>query len=143
VVPSWVPDWSWGLPFLVLTVIAHVSAMLLTAKMLAAYRRMAANKASHFVIFVAFAALASAVFLAIDAAAWAVLYLWLGALPAWAPAMLYSLEAITSFGHAQIYLADRWQLLGAIEAVNGLILFGLTTAFLFAAIQQVWLLWRD
>jgi len=143
VVLSWVPDWSWGLPFLVLTVIAHVSAMLLTAKMLVAYRRMAANKASHFVIFVAFAALASAVFLAIDAAAWAGLYLWLGALPAWAPAMLFSLEAITSFGHAQIYLADRWQLLGAIEAVNGLILFGLTTAFLFAAIQQVWLLWRD
>ena len=111
--------------------------------MLGTHRRTAAKKASHFVIFVAFAALASAVYLAIEAAAWAVLYLWLGALPAWAPAMLYSLEAITSFGHAQIYLADRWQLLGAIEAVNGLILFGLTTAFLFAAVQQVWLLWRD
>jgi hypothetical protein len=143
VVLSWVPDWSWGLPFLVLTVIAHVSAILWTAKMLVTYRRMAAKKASHFVIFVAFAALASAVYLAIEAAAWAVLYLWLGALPAWAPAMLYSLEAITSFGHAQIYLADRWQLLGAIEAVNGLILFGLTTAFLFAAIQQVWAIWRE
>jgi hypothetical protein len=142
-VPSWIPDWSWGLPFLVLTVVAHVSAILWTAKMLVTHRRMAAKKASHFVIFVAFAALASAVYLAIEAAAWAGLYLWLGALPAWAPAMLYSLEAITSFGHAQIYLADRWQLLGAIEAVNGLILFGLTTAFLFAAIQQVWLLWRD
>jgi hypothetical protein len=85
---------------------------------------------------VAFAALATAVYLAIEAAAWAVLYLWLGALAAWAPAMLYSLEAITSLGHAQVYLDDRWQLLGAIEAVNGLILFGLTTAFLFAAIQR-------
>jgi hypothetical protein len=72
--------------------------------MLVTYRRTAAKKASHFVIFVAFAALASAVYLAIEAAAWAVLYLWLSALPAWAPAMLYSLEAITSFGHAQIYL---------------------------------------
>jgi hypothetical protein len=28
-------------------------------------------------------------------------------------------------------------LLGAIEAVNGLILFGLTTAFLFAMIHEV------
>ena len=142
-VPSWVPDWSWGLPLLVLTVVAHVSAIFWTAKMLGTYRRTAANKASHFVIFVAFAALASAVYLAIEAAAWAVLYLWLGALPAWALAMLYSLEAITSFGHADVHLEDRWRLLGAIEAVNGLILFGLTTAFLFAAIQQVWLLWRD
>ena len=118
VVLSWVRDWSWGLPFLVLTIIAHVSAILWTAKMLVTYRRKAAKEASHFVIFVAFAALASAVYLAIEAAAWAVLYLWLGALPAWAPAMLYSLEAITSFGHAQIYLEDHWQLLGAIEAVN-------------------------
>ena len=57
VVLSWVPDWSWGLPFLVLTVIAHVSAILWTAKMLVTYRGMAAKKASHFVIFVAFAAL--------------------------------------------------------------------------------------
>jgi hypothetical protein len=93
---SWVPDWSWGLPLLVLTVVAHVSAIVWTAKMLGRYRRAAANKASHFVIFVALAALASAVYLAIEAAAWAVLYLWLGALPAWAPAMLYSLE---SLGH--------------------------------------------
>jgi hypothetical protein len=57
-------------------------------------------------------------------------------------AMLYSLEAITSYGHADIFLVDRWKLLGAIEAVNGLILFGLTTAFLFAAIQQAWPLRR-
>jgi hypothetical protein len=55
-------------------------------------------------------------------------------LPACAPATLNSLEAITSFGHADVYLEDRWRLLGAVEAVNGLILFSLTTAFLFAAI---------
>jgi hypothetical protein len=52
-------------------------------------------------------------------------------------AMLYSLSAITSYGHAEIFLEDRWKLLGAIEAMNGLILFGLTTAFLFAAIELV------
>ena len=94
--------------------------------------------ASLLVIFVGLAALASTVYLALEASAWAVLYLWVGALPAWTPAMLYSLRAITSYGHADVYLEDRWRLLGAIEAVNGLILFGLTTAFLYAAIQQVW-----
>ena len=57
--------------------------------------------------------------------------------------MLYSVSAMTSYGHANVYLEDRWQLLGAIEAVNGVILFGLTTAFLFAAIQQLWPLRRD
>ena len=57
--------------------------------------------------------------------------------------MLYSLGAMTSYGHAEVYLAERWQLLGATEAVNGLILFGLTTAFLYAAIHEVWSLGRD
>ena len=52
-------------------------------------------------------------------------------------AMLYSLSAITSYGHTEIFLEDHWKLLGAIEAMNGLILFGLTTAFLFAAIELV------
>jgi hypothetical protein len=42
--------------------------------------------------------------------------------------MLYSFGAITAYRHAPIFLADRWRLLGAIEAVYGLILFGLTTA---------------
>jgi hypothetical protein len=96
VVPSWVPDWSWGFPLLVLTVVAHVSTIFWTAKMLGTYRRTAANKASHFVIFVAFAALASAVYLAIEAAAWAALYLWLGALPAWSPAMLAHMRFSTA-----------------------------------------------
>ena len=55
--------------------------------------------------------------------------------------MLYSVSAMTSYG--DVYLEDRWQLLGAIEAVNGVILFGLTTAFLYAAFRQVWPLRRD
>ena len=107
------------------------------------YRGSDPREASRFVIFVALAALASAVYLALEAAAWAALYLWVGALPTWRAAMLYSLSAMTSYGHADVYLEDRWQLLGAIEAVNGLILFGLTTAFLYAAIHQVWPLRRD
>ena len=139
---SWVADWAWGLPLLVLTVVAHVAAIVWTAKMLGLTRSSHSRKASRFVVFVALAALACAVYLGLEAAAWAGLYLWLGALPDWHDAMLYSLGAITSYGHAAVFLADRWRLLGAIEAVNGLILFGLTTAFLYAAIHEVWPLRR-
>jgi len=52
--------------------------------------------------------------------------------------MLYSLNAITSYGHTNLTLEDRWQLMGATEALNGTLLFGLSTAFLFAVIQKVW-----
>ncbi|HZZ23080.1 MAG TPA: hypothetical protein VFE60_11125 [Roseiarcus sp.] len=140
---SWIPDWSWGLPLLILTVVGHVSAIVLTAKMLGTCRASHTGTMSRFIIFVALAALASTVYLAIEAASWAVLYLWLGALPTWRAAMLYSVGAITSYGHAEVFLEDRWRLLGAIEAVNGMIVFGLTTAFLYAAIREVWPLPRD
>ena len=52
--------------------------------------------------------------------------------------MLYSLSAMTSYGHANLYLESHWQLMGALEALNGWILFGLTAAFMFTIIQRVW-----
>ncbi|MGA8677439.1 MAG: hypothetical protein WB621_19670, partial [Candidatus Acidiferrales bacterium] len=53
-------------------------------------------------------------------------------------AVLYSLEAMTSYGHENLFLAPHWRMLGALEALSGWILFGLTTAFLFAVIQRAW-----
>jgi hypothetical protein len=52
--------------------------------------------------------------------------------------MLYSLSAITTYGHAELFLLDRWKLLGALEALNGIMLLGLTTAFMYGIIQRVW-----
>jgi hypothetical protein len=47
---------------------------------------------------------------------------------------------MTSYGHANLYLEPRWQMMGALEALNGWILFGLTTAFLFTVVQRAWLI---
>jgi hypothetical protein len=74
----------------------------------------------------------------IEAATWAIAYRLLGALPSTRSAMLYSLSAMTSYGHANLFLEEQWQLMGALEVLNGVLLFGLTTAFLFALIQKVW-----
>ena len=65
-------------------------------------------------------------------------YVTLGARPDFASAMLYSLSAMTSYGHANIFLAKEWQLMGAIEALNGMVLFGLSTVFLFAVLREHW-----
>jgi hypothetical protein len=74
----------------------------------------------------------------LEATIWALAYSLLGAVPDSKTAMLYSLEAITSYGHNSLYLAAHWQLMGALEALNGMLLFGLTTAFLYGLIQRVW-----
>lgn len=52
--------------------------------------------------------------------------------------MLYSLNAMTSYGHTDVYLEPRWRLMGSLQALNGNMLFGLTVGFLFAVIQGIW-----
>jgi hypothetical protein len=70
-----------------------------------------------------------------EAAVWAAVYVTVGALPEFRLAMLYSLEAMTTYGHAEISLEPRWRMMGAVEALDGLMLFGLTTAFLLWILQ--------
>jgi hypothetical protein len=76
-------------------------------------------------------ALLATTLLALEGAIWATAYRVLGALTDNKAAMLYSLNAMTSYGHTDLHLAPHWEMLGALEALHGWILFGLTTAFLF------------
>ena len=83
--------------------------------------------------------LSATVLHAIEAGLWAAAYMLLNALTDYKSAMLYSLNAVTSYGHTNLELANHWHLMGALEALNGWLLFGLTTAFLFAVIDRVWM----
>lgn len=135
---DWANNWIWGLPLLVATVVVHVTAFMVVTKAMIPEIAPSARRMIDFNVSVAVLAMFAAVLHSLEALAWAYLYVYVGALPNMAEAIVYSLNAITAFGHTQEYLSVDWRLLGAIEAVNGLILFGLTTAFFFAAIQNAW-----
>jgi hypothetical protein len=75
---------------------------------------------------------------ALEGAVWAGAYRFLDAMPDNRSAMLYSLSAMTTYGHENQALPLQWQMMGSLEALDGMLLFGLTTAFLFAMIQRVW-----
>jgi MFS superfamily sulfate permease-like transporter len=139
----WSADWAWGLPLIVLTVVIHVLGLgLINQKV--AHTSIGALGHRHptatFVVVLGATTLFATSLHGIEAGIWAAAYRFLGALPDNNSAMLYSLGAITSYGHANLSLEKNWQLLGAIEALNGWLLFGLTTAFLFGMIDKVWLL---
>ncbi len=133
----WTSDWEYGLPLVVVTIVFHVAAFMVITRALVPEVALR-NGHYRFIAAVGLLAIAAATLHGLEALAWAKLYVWLGALPDFKIAALYSLGAMTSYGHAEIYLERQWMLLGTIEAVNGLILFGLTTAFFFAAIQKAW-----
>ena len=133
--------WAWSLPLIVLNVVIHVIGLALL------YERVVhvlSGAMEHrrfmprFVVVIGVAALLTTLLHGIEAANWAAAYRLLGALPDNKSAMLYSLSALTSYGHANLFLEEQWQLMGALEALNGMLLFGLTTAVLFSMIQKVW-----
>jgi hypothetical protein len=134
----WASDWQFGLPLAVATIVFHVAAFLLITRALVPEVVSLRNGHYRFIGAVGLLAVAAALLHGLEGLAWAKLYVWLGALPDFKTAVLYSFGAMTSYGHADIYLERQWMLLGTIEVINGLIVFGLTTAFFFAAIQRAW-----
>jgi hypothetical protein len=137
----WVADWAWSLPLILLTVVIHVFGLgLINERIVGALSRVVDRRrlVPLFALVMGVAILLVTALHTIEGAAWAGAYLFLGAVPDAKSAMLYSLNAMTTYGHESVSLEPHWQMMGALEALNGMLLFGLTTAFLFAMIQEVW-----
>ena len=137
----WGRDWIWSLPLIAATVAIHVLGLRL------AYWRLSLVLAGNGkkrlpaglqALIMGGLALFATILHGLEGAIWATSYVLLGALPDRRSAMLYSLGAMTTYGKADLYLDSRWQLMGPLEALDGWILFGLTTAFLLAVIQNIW-----
>ena len=136
----WDGNWAWSLPLIVVTVIFHVIGLvLLNERVIGAmlYLKRGFKFLFAFAIVMGSATLVAILLHGAEAVIWAIVYWGLGALPDGKSALLYSLSAMTTYGHEPVYLANHWQLMGALEALNGVILFGLTTAFLYGMIREV------
>lgn len=77
----------------------------------------------------------------IQVAFWALLYRLLGAFADFETAMYFSGVTFTSLGYGDVVLDGRMRLLGPLQAANGLMMFGITTALSIAAAQQVTTKW--
>lgn len=137
----WDHDWAWSLPLIVATIVTHVVVLgFVTRNGLRLLHRADAHGESLVrtcVVIGAITFLATGLH-ALEGAVWALTYMGLGALPDGRTAMLYSFNAMTSYGHTDVYLEPRWRLMGSLQALNGIMLFGLTVGFLFAVIQGIW-----
>jgi hypothetical protein len=138
----WGASWLWGVPLIVVLVGFHTITLggvrLLVGSMQRRLRRNRLVQMVHFALAPAITVLLATCLAAAEAAGWALVYVATGAMPDPRLAMLYSLSALTSFGHANIFLEPRWQMLGALESLNGILLFGLTTAFIFGVMERAW-----
>lgn len=133
-------DWTWSLPLIVVNVVIHVSGP-------RSHRPEGSSRyywspytpppTLGFALIMGATTLLATLMHGMEVAIWAVAYRLLDAMRDNKSAMLYSLNAMTSYGHENLALSGHWKLMGAIEALNGWLLFGLTTAFLFGMIEKV------
>ena len=70
-------------------------------------------------------------------ALWAVAVLLCGAISDFERAFYCSAQNYTALGYGDALLPERWRLLGPLEAINGFLFFGLSTALLFAIISRL------
>jgi hypothetical protein len=77
----------------------------------------------------------------IDIVLWASLLKWLNpeGFQNYEEALYFSAVTYTALGYGDIVLDSRWRLLCGFEAINGLMLFGVSTALLFVIFQRLWL----
>ena len=118
-VGAWNANWAWSLPLIVLNVVIHVIGLGLINESVVRVLSGAMERRrflAKFAMVMGVTGLLATVLHGIEATTWAAAYRFLGALCDNKSAMLYSLSAMTSHGHANLFLEEQWQLMGALEA---------------------------
>jgi hypothetical protein len=72
-----------------------------------------------------------------EIALWALSFVLCGEFPNFAAALYYSGNTYTTLGDSTTVLSARWRMLGPIEAADGMLMFGVSTAIIFAVIHRL------
>jgi len=69
---------------------------------------------------------------------WAGFYVWRNAMPDLPSALYFSAVTYTTTGYGDLVLSEGWRLLGAVEALTGILMCGWSTGFFFAIVNRVY-----
>jgi hypothetical protein len=121
-----------------LTVLVHslIPPLIVKGFRLHLARGHAGNWLWDVILVMLFTLLALAAHLA-EIALWALSFVLCGEFSNFAAALYYSGNTYTTLGDSTSVLSPRWRMLGPIEAANGMLMFGVTTAIIFAVIQRL------
>lgn len=140
--PEWSADWAWGVPLTALTLAIHGAvitgiAALVTRAGTAVESRRPGRTSMALIMAAAVGVLggALAILHGLEATVWAAAYLLVGAVGKLGDGVFGRLHhRARRIGSA---VAPHWKMMGALESVNGLLLFGISTAFLASVMIDV------
>lgn len=73
----------------------------------------------------------------VQIAIWAQLFMLVGEFDNFSTAYYHSAVNFASLGYGDIVMSEKWRLLGALEASNGVLMFGLSAATMFSVMQKI------
>jgi hypothetical protein len=73
----------------------------------------------------------------LEIALWAALFVTCGEFANFGTAYYHSAVNYTTLGYGDLIMTPSWRLLGPLEAANGALMFGVSTAMIFALIQRL------
>ena len=68
---------------------------------------------------------------------WAEVFKACGEFEDFSSAFYHSMVNFSSLGYGDIVMSEKWRLLGSLEAVNGILMFGISTAVFYAMIRRI------
>lgn len=71
-----------------------------------------------------------------EVSVWGVFYAWQGCLPDAEAAFYFSGVTYTTVGYGDLVLPKPWRILAPVEAMTGILLFGLSTGLFFALVSR-------
>jgi hypothetical protein len=118
--------------------IIHVAGILLMAEWLLRRRDDLARTSSSKQFAVLIVTLFAIMFLhIIQTSLWAVFYYVQGLFSDFETSLYFSMVSFTTLGYGDVLLPRRWRLLGVIEGFSGVLLCGVSTAFIFAVVNAM------
>ena len=73
----------------------------------------------------------------IETGVWATFYYTRGLFPDFETSLYFSITSYTTIGFGDVVLPRAWRMLGGIEGISGVLLCGLSTAFVFAIVNAL------
>jgi len=121
------------------TILIHGLALMAAVNFFRRERKLVHAGANFAVDFAIVALVLSCAFVAhlVEIALWAGLFLLCGEFQVFGTAYYFSAVNFTTLGYGDLIMSPSWRLLGPLEAADGCLMFGVSTAMVFAVIQRL------
>ena len=127
-----------ALPAILVTIVVHAIALVAIVHFVRGQRRSGRVGAGFWTNLTIAAAIQIALTAhLLEIAIWALIFVACGEFTSFPSALYHSAVNYTSLGYGEVVMSTSWRLLGPIEATNGMLLFGVSTAMIFAVTQRL------